>query len=130
MRSHPEVFDGVRLKKGDFVAVMGPSGSGKTTLLKLTDTVSLTNEQLARVDGITTNVSAMTTCRTFSATVRPATRSFQEVARCASVVLRSAARARSTESSKAWTSFALVSVAGGLYPPPPGGTQVYALARG
>ena len=31
------------------------------TLLKLTDTVSLTNEQLARVDGITTNVSAMTT---------------------------------------------------------------------
>ncbi len=31
------------------------------TLIKLTDTVSLTNEQLARVDGITTNVSAITT---------------------------------------------------------------------
>ncbi len=31
------------------------------TLRGLTDTVSLTNEQLARVDGITSNVSAMTT---------------------------------------------------------------------
>lgn len=31
------------------------------TLIKLTDTVSLTNDQLARVDGITTNVSAITT---------------------------------------------------------------------
>jgi hypothetical protein len=31
------------------------------TLIKLTDTVTLTNDQLARVDGITTNVSAITT---------------------------------------------------------------------
>ena len=31
------------------------------TLVKLTDTVSLTNDQLARVDGITTNVGAMAT---------------------------------------------------------------------
>ena len=31
------------------------------TLVKLTDTVSLTNDQLARVDGITSNVGAMTT---------------------------------------------------------------------
>jgi uncharacterized protein YoxC len=31
------------------------------TLVKLTDTVSLTNDQLARVDGITSNVSSMAT---------------------------------------------------------------------
>lgn len=31
------------------------------TLLKLTDTVSLTNDQLARVDGITSHMSSMTT---------------------------------------------------------------------
>ena len=31
------------------------------TLTKLTDTVGLTNEQLARVDDITTNVSSITT---------------------------------------------------------------------
>ncbi|CCH79951.1 Secreted protein [Nostocoides japonicum T1-X7] len=31
------------------------------TLVKLTDTVSLTNDQLARVDGITTQVGVMTT---------------------------------------------------------------------
>src|SRR6476469_6110580 len=37
------------------------------TLLKLTDTVSLTNDQLARVDGITTNASALTSL--FAATL-------------------------------------------------------------
>lgn len=31
------------------------------TLVKLTDTVALTNDQLARVDGITSNVGTMTT---------------------------------------------------------------------
>ena len=43
------------------VSLRSTTENVQPTLLKLTDTVSLTNEQLARVDGITTNVSAMTT---------------------------------------------------------------------
>ena len=43
------------------VSLRSTTENVQPTLLKLTDTVSLTNEQLARVDGITTNVSAITT---------------------------------------------------------------------
>lgn len=43
------------------VSVRSTTENVQPTLLKLTDTVSLTNEQLARVDGITSNVSAITT---------------------------------------------------------------------
>ena len=43
------------------VSLRSTTENVQPTLIKLTDTVSLTNEQLARVDGITTNVSAITT---------------------------------------------------------------------
>ena len=43
------------------ISVRRTTANVQPTLLKLTDTVSLTNEQLAKVDGITTNVSAITT---------------------------------------------------------------------
>lgn len=43
------------------ISVRSTTENVQPTLIKLTDTVSLTNEQLGRVDGITTNVSAITT---------------------------------------------------------------------
>lgn len=43
------------------VTVRTTTDNVQPTLVKLTDTVSLTNDQLARVDGITTHVSTMTT---------------------------------------------------------------------
>ena len=43
------------------ISVRSTTENVQPTLIKLTDTVTLTNEQLGRVDGITTNVSAITT---------------------------------------------------------------------
>lgn len=43
------------------ISVRSTTENVQPTLIKLTDTVTLTNEQLSRVDGITTNVSAITT---------------------------------------------------------------------
>ena len=43
------------------VTVRTTTDNVQPTLVKLTDTVSLTNDQLARVDAITSNVSSMTT---------------------------------------------------------------------
>ena len=49
------------------ISVRSTTENVQPTLLKLTDTVSLTNDQLARVDGITTNASALTSL--FAATL-------------------------------------------------------------
>ncbi len=43
------------------VTVKTTTDNVQPTLIKLTDTVSLTNDQLARVDGITSSVDTMTT---------------------------------------------------------------------
>lgn len=43
------------------VSVRTTTDNVQPTLVRLTDTVSLTNDQLARVDAITTNVSHLTT---------------------------------------------------------------------
>ena len=43
------------------VTVRTTTDNVQPTLVKLTDTVSLTNDQLARVDGITSQVGVMTT---------------------------------------------------------------------
>ncbi len=43
------------------ISVRSTTDNVQPTLIKLTDTVSLTNDQLARVDGITSNVASITT---------------------------------------------------------------------
>ena len=49
------------------ISVRSTTENVQPTLIKLTDTVTLTNEQLSRVDGITTNASALTSL--FAATL-------------------------------------------------------------
>jgi uncharacterized protein YoxC len=43
------------------ISVRSTTDNVQPTLIQLTDTVSLTNDQLVKVDGITTNVAAITT---------------------------------------------------------------------